>query len=123
VVEEGQTILKEYEWECNECGYIVETNLRADPSNYMGSCPTTITFSGRISVAGGSGTVSYKFIRSDGASAPVQTLNFASPGSRDIQTTWTLGGTGQTYSGWEAIQIFDPVQQQSNHATFRIACT
>jgi hypothetical protein len=101
---------------------IVETFLRADPFDYVGTCPVTITFSGRISVAGGSGTVSYKFLRSDGASAPIQTLNFNGSGSQDISETWQIAGSGMNYSGWEAIQIFDPQQMTSDRANFKIQC-
>lgn len=101
---------------------IVEMLLRADPFNYTGPCPVTITFSGRISVAGGGGPVSYKFLRSDGASAPIQTLDFASAGSRGVATAWRLGGSGQSYSGWQAIKTFDPEEKESNRATFQIRC-
>jgi hypothetical protein len=102
---------------------IIELFLRADPFDYTGPCPVTITFSGRISVAGGGGTVSYRFARSDGASAPIQTLSFSRPGSQDVQTTWTLGGPGFTYSGWQAIETFDPQPMSSERANFTIICT
>jgi hypothetical protein len=102
---------------------VVEAMLRADPFEYHGSCPVTITFSGRISVAGGRGTVSYKFLRSDGASAPVESLVFEAPGSKDVSTTWRLGGPGFAYSGWQAIQIFDPEDVKSKQANFMIQCS
>lgn len=101
---------------------IVEVILRADPYNYTGPCPVKITFSGRISVAGGSGTVSYKFIRSDRASAPIQTLQFNLSGSKDVSTTWYIGGSNMQYSGWEAIKTFDPQEVESQHAAFNIQC-
>jgi hypothetical protein len=101
---------------------IVETFVRADPFDYVGACPVIITFSGRISVAGGGGIVSYKWIRNDGASAPVETLTFAGPGSQDISTTWYLGDAGMTYSGWQAIEILDPEALTSERAEFKIQC-
>ncbi len=101
---------------------VVEAFLRADPFEYSGRCPTTIRFSGRISVAGGGGTVSYRFIRSDGASAPVQTLRFESAGSKDVETTWTIGGPGFRFSGWQALKILDPKDLESEKATFTLAC-
>jgi hypothetical protein len=102
---------------------VVEAILRADPFDYTGPCPAKITFSGRISVVGGTGTVSYKFLRSDGASAPVQTLIFDSPGSKDINTTWTLGGASlPTPSGWEAIKIYEPQEITSQEAKFKVQC-
>jgi len=100
---------------------VTGASLQADPINYVGVCPVRITFSGRISV-NGSGTVSYKFLRNDGASAPIQTLTFDGPGSQDISTTWDIGGAGFNYSGWEQIQILDPQTMTSNQATFNIQC-
>jgi hypothetical protein len=101
---------------------IVEAHLRADPFDYVGSCPVMITFSGRISVAGGAGTVSYKWIRNDGASAPVETLSFAAPSSQDVNTTWYLGDSGMNYSGWMALQILDPEEVITDRAEFTIQC-
>src|SRR5712692_72933 len=99
--------------------HVVEAILRADPFNYSGACPVSINFSGRISAVG-SGTVSYRFIRSDGASAPIQTLTFTGSASQDVSETWTLGGAGTRYSGWEAIRIVDPNAMDSSHATFTL---
>lgn len=99
--------------------------LRADPSDYEGPCPVEIAFSGRVSVVGGGGTVSYKFLRNDGASAPVETIEFDGPGSRSISTTWRLGAATarfNPYNGWQSIQIFDPAEYQSNRAEFTIRC-
>lgn len=101
---------------------IVEASLRADPFDHSGPCPVKINFSGRISAVGGGGTVSYRFLRSDGASAPIQTLTFDSPGSKDVNVTWTLGGPGFTFSGWESIKIIEPQESESNRATFKIQC-
>ena len=101
---------------------VIETFLRADPFDFSGTCPVMITFSGRISVAGGGGTVSYKWIRNDGASAPVETLTFDGPGSKDINTTWYIGAAGMSYSGWQAIEVFDPQPITSEHANFTIQC-
>jgi hypothetical protein len=101
---------------------IVEIFLRADPFDYAGACPVMITFSGRISVAGGGGTVSYTWIRNDGASAPVETLMFAGPGSQDVTTTWYIGDASMNYSGWQAIEILDPQATTSDRAEFRIQC-
>lgn len=102
---------------------VVEVFLRADPFDYSGPCPVKITFSGRISVVGGAGRVSYRFARSDGASAPVQTLTFDAPGSKDVSTIWTLGGAVlPNFSGWQAIEILEPQERRSGNATFKIRC-
>jgi len=97
-------------------------HLDASPARYDGKCPGVITFKGSIS-ARRAGRVQYKFIRSDGAFAPVQTLEFAAPGSKPVGTTWTLGGAGlPSYNGWEAIQIVYPASVQSNRASFSLRC-
>ncbi len=103
----------------------VELFLRADPFDYRGPCPVKIVFTGRISVAGGGGVVSYKFLRSDGASAPLQTLRFDEPGSKRIDTSWRLGAATsrfQPFSGWQAIKIYDPNERESERAAFKIYC-
>lgn len=97
-------------------------HLSAAPTNYSGNCPAKITFTGKIT-AKKAGKVQYKFIRSDGAIAPVQTLEFAAPGAKEVETTWTLGGPNlPSYSGWEAIEIVHPASFQSNKAHFKVRC-
>lgn len=87
-----------------------------------GPCPQKISFRARISVAGGSGNVSYKWLYSDGGSLPVQTLYFEGPGSKDIETDWTLGTPGTSYSGWVQLQIYDPTEIQAAKANFTTNC-
>jgi hypothetical protein len=100
----------------------VKARLSAKPASYTGNCPALITFGGYIAVNQPM-TVQYKFIRSDNAEAPVQTLYFSSKSRQEVTTTWQLGGPGlPTYSGWEAIQVISPVSVQSNRADFRIRC-
>jgi len=36
--------------------------------------------------------------------------------------TITFGGSGIEYSGWQAIEVFDPQFKTSEHADFRIQC-
>jgi hypothetical protein len=96
--------------------------VRADPFRITTACPTTITFSGRISVAGGVGTVTYHWVRSDHAIAPVETVKFNGPGSQNVITTWTLGGPGFKYDGWEAIEIIRPAARRSERASFSLTC-
>src|SRR5262252_9043833 len=61
---------------------VVENVVQVDQPTYHGSCPVKLTFSGRIAVSGGAGIVSYRFVRSDNASAPAQTVTFTRPGSQ-----------------------------------------
>lgn len=97
-------------------------HLTAAPTSYNGRCPATIHFRGYIR-ATKPGTVRYKFIRSDGASAPIQSVTFAAPGIRNVATTWQLGGPAlPNYAGWEAIEIVHPAASHSNKAAFRVHC-
>lgn len=101
----------------------ITANLTASPTSFSGKCPALIKFSGTISVSA-PGKIQYKFIRSDGANAPVQTLEFDKPGIRTVNTTWTLGGPGlPVYEGWEAIQVVYPQQVTSNKAGFKVECS
>lgn len=96
-------------------------SLSVTPASHAGACPHKFTFNGVVR-SRRAGRVQIKFIRSDGANAPVQTLNFARPGAKRVSTTWTLGGPGMRYDGWQAIQIIYPQQVTSNRAHFRLRC-
>ena len=101
----------------------VAAHLVASPMIFFGACPAVITFNGKIKSTT-QGVVTYKFTRSDGAIAPVQTLTFREPGVQSVSDTWTLGGFPSlpAYAGWEAIQILSPMAVTSNHANFKIRC-
>lgn len=96
----------------------ITATLKADPTAYKGPCPFMIGFRGKIAVKQ-AGEVKYTFIRSDGALAPVNTLVFHKPGSKNVSTTWRIG---RTYSGWIAIKVISPYEVESNKANFRIFC-
>lgn len=103
---------------------VADVELRADPFNYRGHCPVKIEFSGRVSVIG-SGTVSYRFQRSDGAKGPVQTLHFSESGSQRVTTTWQLGGANpnfQPFKGAETLVILAPDGGEPKTASFQIYC-
>lgn len=98
---------------------VIELLLRADPADYSGACPVTVKFSGRVSAVGGSGTVTYRFLRSDNASDPVKNLEFEEAGSKEVEDEWTLFAS---YDGWEAIEILEPSNQESDRAEFSVRC-
>ncbi|HOI15876.1 MAG TPA: hypothetical protein PK036_05990 [Geobacteraceae bacterium] len=100
----------------------ITATVSAHPPEYTGRCPAEIRFMGRISVSGPA-SVQYRFIRSDGAHAPIQAINFDRAGSRPVRTTWTLGGPGlPNYEGWQAIEVVYPQHVTSNKAGFRLRC-
>lgn len=104
---------------------VIGAKLEADPRIYEGVCPTTIKFHGSIET-NGPGIVKYIFERSDGGiDTIVKSVTFvAAPFHQNIpDTTWTLGGPGMTYTGWERIKILSPnAGFLSNQAMFQIKC-
>ena len=97
----------------------VVTNVTASVSPASSSsCPAQFNFSAAITV-NGPGTVTYVWERSDGASAPTQSLTFGSAGPQTVNNTWTLSGS---YSGWERVRILTPNALVSNQAGFALNC-
>jgi hypothetical protein len=97
---------------------VVSAKLSADPTDYSGPCPVTIRFNGEITTEGGGGEIAYTFVRSDGATGPVQKV-FAQ-GTMKVSTTWTLSAS--PFEGWQAIRLLSPQELQSGEAVFRIRC-
>jgi len=97
---------------------VITLKLRAEPENYAGQCPARVSFLGEIK-ATKPGKVQYRFIRSDGALAMVETLEFDRPGVKPVGTSWDLDAD---YSGWMAIQVLYPVELESNRVNFKISC-
>jgi hypothetical protein len=108
-------------------GVVTDVGIRADPS-YLQShvCPVTVVFNGYITM-NGPGTVTWKIVRSDGASSPVYSLDFLKPGTQTVSETWTLGDAAvlPNYEGWVAIQVLTPNAVESSHAdaNFMMTCS
>ena len=103
---------------------VTGVNVNVSPTTYTGSCASArlFTFSAVIT-ANGATTVKYKWVRSDGASGAEQTISFASASSQTVTDTWTLGGPGFSYAGWEKVQVSQPNTIESNQATFSLNCS
>lgn len=97
---------------------VVAVNLRAERLAITNRCPTTVDFRGSITT-NSRGVVRYTFERSDGATAPVYTLLFASAGTKEVSTTWTLG---RSYSGYEKLKVLAPNSMESSEARFNLNC-
>lgn len=94
------------------------------PVSHTGACPFEFKFTGTIKYTGNSKhqEVQYKWIRSDGADAPTQTIFFDGPGTKNVMpTSWTLSAQGHN---WEAVSINYPTSPavNSNHAEFDLKC-
>jgi len=97
--------------------------VEASPTAYSGACPGVIKFSGKIQ-ANGKGRVKYTWLRNDGATAPVEYIDFTEAGVKYVSTTWTLGDARvlPNYSGWQQLKILSPNEYLSNKAEFKLTC-
>lgn len=97
---------------------VTAVNAFVNPTNST-ACPTEFFFTGRIS-ASGSGTVQYRWIRSDGAVRPIQTLFFPFAGQQSVAPdTWVLNST---QVGWARLEILAPNPLVSPQAQFSLNC-
>lgn len=88
------------------------------PASHSGACPKKFEFSATIA-ASGDGEVIYRWERSDGASAPIQSLTFGAAGSETVSSTWTLSAVG---GHWKRVRILSPNEVVSHEAAFTLAC-
>ncbi len=101
---------------------VTSVTASAQPQRYSGPCPTTVRFTGTIT-ATGSGTVTYAWQRSDGATSGKETLTFAASGTQTVTESWSLGGPSlPSFSGWEQLVVLAPQSLTSNQATFTVSC-
>ena len=100
--------------------YVTSTST-VDLPTFTGSCATAtvFTFTGTITSAV-AGDVTLKWLRSDGAIAQPDTINFAAPGTQTVQTTWTMSAGG---THWQQLQILSPTDTKSNQSSFTLTCT
>ena len=100
----------------------VSASWNAEPAAYTGACPAEIKFKGTIT-SGKPGKVQYRFVRSDGVLQPVETIEFAAPGSKEISAAWTMGEKKSlSYEGWGAIKVVYPEEAELAKAAFSVAC-
>jgi hypothetical protein len=96
--------------------------LDTDKPSYNGPCPVRINFTGTI-FADGPGTVTYRFIRSDGATSGAKSLTFEERGGKTVSESWTLGGSAlSSYEGWVRLENITPQLSQSVQASFKMTC-
>lgn len=102
----------------------VSLDVSADPSHYEGSCKDKLefTFTATITLEK-SGTVIYKWLRSDGAETASQTLSFSEAGTKTVTASWQPDFKDLEFSGWQKMKISSPVEIESNHASFTVFCS
>ncbi len=96
------------------------TNLQVNvnPTSYTGICAKQFDFTAHITVIG-SGTVTYKWERSDSADVAQEVIDFTGPGTQDVTSSWNVSSDG-TY--WQRLHILGPNEVLSNQATFTVDC-
>jgi hypothetical protein len=100
----------------------ITATMSESHSTYSGVCPNEIKFRGTIT-SEKLGKVQYRFIRSDGTLLPVETIEFSTPGAKEVKGAWIAGDAGTPlYEGWQAIRIVYPEEVESNKAKFKVTC-
>ena len=99
-------------------------SLTASPLSYKGSCTNQVDFIFKGSVTStGAGTVTYHFLRSDGAGDTPKTLVFSAAGAQPVSDDWLLGAPNFTLTGWEQVFIDSPNNQAMGpRAGFVLTC-
>lgn len=94
------------------------------PKTRTGPCGSGVKFdfTATITVTKGPVNVTYRWIRSDGAGASEETVSFPGTGrqQKTVTDSWTISAS---YTGWEAIELYNPNSGQSNHANFTLTCS
>ncbi len=100
---------------------VMTIGMSASPATYSGVCPVTITFTGAMKVSK-AGTVTYHWEYSDGSKGSEQSLVFGEASTKNVTSTWTVGGAGQTVNGYAKIWVNNPNHQYFSDAPFTVTC-
>lgn len=102
----------------------VSVDVSADPDHYEGSCKDKLEFTFTATVTlEKSGTVIYKWLRSDSTETAPQTLSFTEAGTKTVSASWQPDFKDFEFSGWQKMKITTPVEIESNEAYFTILCS
>jgi hypothetical protein len=71
----------------------------------------------------GPGDVTYRWTRSDSASASPQTVHFSSAGTKNVTEKWYLGSANAGSTFWLGIYVDDPNHQDFGHKEFTTVCS
>ncbi len=105
-----------FDWELT--ANVVKVEASVNPPEYSGHCPKRFEFVGVITVDRPC-RVKYKWIRSDNAIPPVESIAFRKPGTQKVTSYWEIGAEGKH---WKAIEILAPNPMVSNKAIFKLKC-
>src|SRR6185503_21253881 len=88
------------------------------PTSYTGACPKNEEFTGTFSV-NKPGSVTYRWVKSDGTSSSDATWTFGVAGSKTVNYTWARSSSG---SGFAQLKVVTPNELISNKASFDVTC-
>ena len=102
---------------------ITKITVKADTIHKPAQCPAIVKFTATI-ISTGTGTLPYRWERSDGGiDNNHSTVTLSGTGTDVVTTTWTLG---RSYVGWQRLQILSPDRSRiialSNYANFSLIC-
>ncbi len=107
---------------------VIHVETAVNPPSYSGDCSDPggkhiqFVFTAQITT-NGAGTVTYRWERSDSASAPTQTLTFGAAGTQTVTATWDRWFVpGDNKTGWERVYVDNPNHQYFSKATFTVTC-
>jgi WD40 repeat protein len=101
---------------------ITDAAIKVEPDDYRGPCPVGVTISASIT-ASGSGTIRYRFVRSDGYIGADKPLDFDRSGTKDVSTTWLFGArASQSLSGNVQLEITSGQSFHRKEAAYDIRC-
>lgn len=82
----------------------------------------TIRFTQHVSMAT-PGRITYRWLRSDDATAPIESRDFAAAGTVTLSATWRLGSAnGEVIAGWQQLQVLTPSTQAGRRLEFKHVC-
>jgi hypothetical protein len=93
----------------------VSTNLKDRSPD---SCPYLYTYTLSITTSS-AGTVKYRVDYSDGTNSGTKSLVFNSAGTKSVDLTWTINGTG---SYWSEVYVSVPNNQTFGSFKFNLTC-
>ncbi|MEW5721181.1 MAG: hypothetical protein AB1817_21325, partial [Chloroflexota bacterium] len=108
-------------WNCAAGSGFQVTSVKADvdPEIFSGTCPKSVTYTGKITT-NGAGTVSYRWVRSDGT-GETRTLNFSAAGTQSVANVNVNYAHSATH--WAKLEVLAPNAMISEQAKFTLNCT
>ena len=95
--------------------------LRIDQATVVSACSpdSLVRFTGVLRVGEGGGTISYRWVHSDGTQGRMETLHSTTTGDFTLSHEWSTDGP---FSGWARIDVLAPVTRSSETASFEVRC-